>query len=87
MPTLLTRLADLGIDSLMVEGGSRVVTSFLTSRLVDQFVITIAPLFLGGLPAVQLPLPDGLTILPTPHDMGYDRLGDDLIVWGRLMQK
>jgi 3,4-dihydroxy 2-butanone 4-phosphate synthase/GTP cyclohydrolase II len=87
LPTLLAKLADLGINSLMVEGGSRVITSFLTSRLVDQFVITIAPLFLGGMPAVQLPLPDGLTILPTPHDMGYDRLGDDLIVWGRLMQK
>jgi riboflavin biosynthesis pyrimidine reductase len=87
LPTLLAKLADLGIDSLMVEGGSRVITSFLTSRLADQFVITIAPLFLGGLPAVQLPLPDGLTILPTPYDIGYDRLGDDLIVWGRLMQK
>ena len=85
LPALLAKLADLGIDSLMVEGGSRVITSFLTSHLADQFVITIAPLFLAGLPAVQLPLQDGFTIFPTPRDIGYDRLGDDLIVWGRLM--
>ncbi len=87
LPALLAKLADLGIDSLMVEGGSRVITSFLTSRLVDQFVITIAPFFLGGLPAVQLPTQNGVTIFPTPCDMGYDRLGEDLIVWGRLTEK
>ncbi len=87
LPSLLAKLADMGIDSLMVEGGSRVITSFLTGRLVDQFVITIAPLFLGGLPAVQLPAQNGVTISPTPHEMGYDRLGDDLIVWGRLTEK
>lgn len=87
LPALLAKLADLGIDSLMVEGGSRVITSFLTNRLVDQFVITIAPLFLGGLPTVESAVQDGLTTFPTPSDLGYDRLGDDLIVWGRLTEK
>jgi len=85
LPALLAKLADMGINSLMVEGGSRVITSFLTSCLVDQFAITIAPLFLAGLPAIRLPTQNGSTIFPTPRDMGYDRLDDDLIVWGRLI--
>jgi len=87
LPALLAKLANMGINSLMVEGGSRVITSFLTSRLADRFVITIAPLFLVGLPAIQLPLQDRLTTFPTPRDLGYDRLGNDLIVWGRLTEK
>jgi len=87
LPALLAELADMGIDSLMVEGGARVITSFLSKRLVDQFVLTIAPVFLGGLPAVEIAVQDGETTFPTPRDLGYDRLGDDLIVWGRLTEK
>jgi 3,4-dihydroxy 2-butanone 4-phosphate synthase/GTP cyclohydrolase II len=102
LPALLATLADIDIDSLMVEGGARVITNFLSNHLVDQFVITIAPVFLGGLPAIQRSmcnsdpsplnpsrmqteyLQDKPTGFPTPQDIGYDQLGDDLIVWGRL---
>lgn len=38
-----------GIGSLMVEGGAAVLASFLAARLVDEIVITIAPVILGGL--------------------------------------
>ena len=40
---LLKHLGSMGINSLMVEGGARVITSFLASRLVDQVVLTLAP--------------------------------------------
>lgn len=53
---LLASLADLGIGSLMVEGGARVITSFLASRMVDRLVITITPKLVGGLRAVENPL-------------------------------
>lgn len=51
--SLLKLLSDLGIHSLMVEGGARVITSFLVSRLVDQMVLTIAPWLVGGLRVVD----------------------------------
>ncbi len=54
--SLLGTLADLGINNVMVEGGARVITSFLSQRLVDWIVITIAPTFLGGLHALENPL-------------------------------
>jgi GTP cyclohydrolase II len=52
LPALLTRLGELGINSLMVEGGARLITSFLAEQLVDGLVLTIAPTFVGGLHAV-----------------------------------
>jgi diaminohydroxyphosphoribosylaminopyrimidine deaminase / 5-amino-6-(5-phosphoribosylamino)uracil reductase len=42
-----------GINSILVEGGSRLATGFLSSGLVDKHVIIIAPLTLGtGIDAV-----------------------------------
>jgi riboflavin biosynthesis pyrimidine reductase len=49
----LEKLAEMGVTSLMIEGGAQVIASFLRERLVDMVVLTIAPLYLGGLPAVE----------------------------------
>ncbi len=43
----LARLLALGIGSLLVEGGARVITSMLRERLVDRLVVGVAPLLLG----------------------------------------
>ena len=39
----------------MVEGGAGIITSFLKSGLVDSFVLTIAPIYVGkdGISSVQ----------------------------------
>ena len=50
---LLECLAELGINSLMVEGGARIITSFLRDRLADLLVLTISPMLVGGLHAVD----------------------------------
>ena len=42
----LSRLFKLGVQHLMVEGGSKVLTSFLQQKLVDYMVVTIAPVML-----------------------------------------
>jgi GTP cyclohydrolase II len=52
LPALLHQLHAEGISHLMVEGGARIITSFLEARLVDYVAITIAPVFMGGLSAV-----------------------------------
>jgi GTP cyclohydrolase II len=53
---LLCQLSDFGVKNIMVEGGARVITSFLSMHLVDWVVITIAPTLLGGLHAIENPL-------------------------------
>ena len=87
---LLELLADFGINSLMVEGGARVITSFLSERLVDQIVLTLTPVLVGGLRAVEgLLLLDGEGVpnaahFPRVRILGYKELGTDLVVWGTL---
>jgi GTP cyclohydrolase II len=87
LPDLLSHLAEMGLNSLMVEGGARVITSFIAQGLVDFSVITISPRFVGG---VNLITPGGLTGrvlrigVPRLKEMGSERLGDDLIIWGKL---
>jgi diaminohydroxyphosphoribosylaminopyrimidine deaminase/5-amino-6-(5-phosphoribosylamino)uracil reductase len=48
LPRALRLLFDQGIRSLMVEGGSEVLGSFLAARLFDQVALFRAPLLLGG---------------------------------------
>ncbi len=46
--TLLLRLGEMGMASLLVEGGSRVNGSFLKERLIDKIILFYAPKLLGG---------------------------------------
>jgi riboflavin biosynthesis pyrimidine reductase len=48
IPGALRLLWSLGIRSLMVEGGSEVLGSFLAARLFDEVALFRAPLLLGG---------------------------------------
>jgi len=58
---LMDELAKLNIGSVMVEGGSKVITNMLTERIPHQLVLTIAPRILGGLHAVDFLNLSGLT--------------------------
>jgi 3,4-dihydroxy 2-butanone 4-phosphate synthase/GTP cyclohydrolase II len=87
LTALLECLVGLGMRSLMVEGGASVITSFLAERLVDQVVLTLAPVFLGGIPAVEAH-PADASQRPYPlgelQEMKSMRAGSDLILWGRV---
>jgi riboflavin biosynthesis pyrimidine reductase/pyrimidine deaminase RibD-like protein len=47
LDVVLAQLADRGVDRLMVEGGGRVLTSFLESGHADELQLVIAPFFVG----------------------------------------
>ncbi len=83
---LLQRLAEEGVNSLMVEGGAGVISAFLSAGLVDQVVLTIAPCFVGGLHAVAFEgkyLPPGLSF-PRIIPIHVDKLEENIIIWGRI---
>ncbi len=79
---LLRAMGEMGIDSLMIEGGARVLTSFMRARLVDQVVITIAPMMVGGVRAFLM-LSDDPASLPRLAGARYTVLGNDLVLWGQ----
>jgi riboflavin biosynthesis pyrimidine reductase len=84
LSVMLGALAEMGVNSLMVEGGSRIITSFLMHRLPNFIVLTIAPVLVGGLRAVRDIVAvdgDGCLRLTNPQ---HKRLGKDLILWGEL---
>lgn len=62
---VLQELGKRDILGVLVEGGSRVHWSFLSSRLVDKFYFMVAPLVLGGKDAV-----------PSVGGKGYDVVAD-----------
>ena len=81
LPALLALLGEEAMGSVMVEGGARVITSFLTERLVDHVVLTVAPVVLGGMRAVK-PMEGAYAEFPTLVNTGYKQVGKDMVIWG-----
>ena len=84
LDALLAVLAERRVRSLMVEGGARVITSFLAAQLVDRLVLTVVPLLVGGLSAVGDLAErngDAFPVLRNPH---YEWVGNDLVIVGEL---
>jgi 3,4-dihydroxy 2-butanone 4-phosphate synthase/GTP cyclohydrolase II len=79
---LMKLLSEMKINSIMVEGGAQVISSFVNSQLVDQFVITIAPKLVGGLQILN-----STRLKTAPYldfkQVHYQHLDDDIILWGR----
>jgi 3,4-dihydroxy 2-butanone 4-phosphate synthase/GTP cyclohydrolase II len=81
----LELLRRLGVRSVLVEGGARVLTSFLRARLADRVIVGIAPTILGaGTDAVG-----DLDIASVTHGLRITnrsvyRAGDDLMLAGDL---
>jgi riboflavin-specific deaminase-like protein len=54
LPAVLADLAERGVARLMVEGGTRTTTAFLTAGLVDELQVVVAPLVVGDPAAPRL---------------------------------
>jgi diaminohydroxyphosphoribosylaminopyrimidine deaminase/5-amino-6-(5-phosphoribosylamino)uracil reductase len=83
---VLTALGNSQINSVLVEGGSRVHGSFLRQGLVDEVCLFVAPIFLGatGVPVVDFAGHETGAVLPVITDMRARRLGDDIMIRGRI---
>ncbi len=81
---LLAQLHQSGIHSVMVEGGAGVITSFLEAQLVDLAVITVAPIWLGGLRVVERELQGEARLQMEDPQSG--RFGNDWVVWGAVQR-
>ncbi len=83
LSSLLTLLYEKGVRSLMVEGGARILTSFLKEQLVDQVVVTIVPMILGGFRSVYL----NEKLSPSNFkNFEYQMVEDNLLVWGNFLE-
>lgn len=70
---VLRSLRASGIESVMVEGGARVLRAFMSLGLAAHAVITVSPSDITG---VQGPgIPEFVSTVREPHD-------SDLVIWG-----
>jgi 2,5-diamino-6-(ribosylamino)-4(3H)-pyrimidinone 5'-phosphate reductase len=79
----LDHLSQRGVKTLLVEGGSTVIWSFLRQRLADQLTVFVASLALGGHAAPTLVGGPGVRALPEAFRLTLEtaeRLGDGLLL-------
>ena len=84
---LLDELGRRGMTHLLVEGGSRTLTSFFAADLVDAVAVFVAPKLIGGQPSHVAPGPSGLDRMSLARAVlrpTYTPIGDDLLVQGVL---
>ena len=75
------------MSSVMVEGGAEVITGFLAATLVDQVVITVAPVYVGGLNAVKGLVRTNGYQPPQLCNTTYEQVGRDLVLTGDIATK
>jgi riboflavin biosynthesis pyrimidine reductase len=82
---LLEALGRRGIKSLLVEGGQRIITSFLAARTADRVIAIVAPKIIGkGIESIGdlgiANISDALTFA----SMSTLKLGPDIVFDARL---
>jgi len=84
LSALCALLPGLGITSLMIEGGAKLITNTLKERLADQLVLTIAPRFFGGVHAVGSMQHIEPALRPMLKDVSFECLDGDLVAYGEF---
>jgi 3,4-dihydroxy 2-butanone 4-phosphate synthase/GTP cyclohydrolase II len=83
---LLDALAERNLESVMVEGGTKVISSFMQQQLVDHLILTLAPMFVGGQRALanfdSEVNSNSSASFPQLEHVHYRWLGDDLVLEG-----
>lgn len=83
---LLKRLGREGMTHLLVEGGAKVYSAFVSRRLADRLVLFVAPKLLGGggldwLPGLRIPTIKKALKL---EDVSTQMLGDNILIEAEL---
>ena len=87
MQPLLDRLGKMGFTSLLVEGGSRVIASALSSGIVDKILFFYAPKILGGddgIPICRGPGPELMKDCIRIKNIRVQRFDDDVMIEGYI---
>ncbi|HVP76628.1 MAG TPA: bifunctional diaminohydroxyphosphoribosylaminopyrimidine deaminase/5-amino-6-(5-phosphoribosylamino)uracil reductase RibD [Thermodesulfobacteriota bacterium] len=83
----LTKLAEIGVMNLLVEGGSQVNGSFLDEGLIDKLLLFLSPRLMGDPKALGIFDGRGVSNLSeaiTIKEISTKRIGEDLFVEGYL---
>jgi diaminohydroxyphosphoribosylaminopyrimidine deaminase/5-amino-6-(5-phosphoribosylamino)uracil reductase len=85
LDALLADLYTRGIHSLIVEGGSNVLSSFIRAGLWQKMIVFIAPMFVGGAEAPSIFGAEGVAKLADAYRFrfeGVEVVGEDVMIVG-----
>lgn len=85
LDALMTRLGNLGITSLLIEGGSRVIASAFKAGIVDKLIFFFAPKISGGndgFPICRGTGPETMNEALPVRDIEVRRFEDDVMITG-----
>jgi len=85
MKELFLKLGSMKLTNILVEGGSRIITTVLEERLADKIMVFIAPIIIGGSGDKSPILGEGVVAIDDAikiHDIAERRLLDDIIIEG-----
>jgi diaminohydroxyphosphoribosylaminopyrimidine deaminase/5-amino-6-(5-phosphoribosylamino)uracil reductase len=83
----MDRLGLLGVTSLLIEGGSRVIASAFHAGIVDKIIFFYAPKLLGGddgAPICKGPGPERISGCLPVGDITVRRFGGDIMIEGYI---
>ncbi|OGP58612.1 MAG: riboflavin biosynthesis protein RibD [Deltaproteobacteria bacterium RBG_13_49_15] len=84
---LMNRLGAMGISSLLIEGGSRVLGSALSAGIVDKIFLFYAPKILGdddGIPICKGMGPESMAGCIPVTDIRFRRFDEDVMIEGYI---
>jgi diaminohydroxyphosphoribosylaminopyrimidine deaminase / 5-amino-6-(5-phosphoribosylamino)uracil reductase len=85
----LQKLGELGIQSMLLEGGPRLAGAFLDAGEIDEVRLFVAPIALGGRSA-RAPLEgegaDSIAAGRRASDLTSERVGEDVLIQARLKE-
>lgn len=85
LPDLMKKLGERGVQSILLEGGSRLAGGMLQNGLIDELVIFIAPKIIGCDGYSPLAL-QGLSLMEQAVKLNFiktERSGVDIVVYAR----
>lgn len=85
LKTCLSKLGEIGMMSLLVEGGSQVNGSFLDKKLVDKFLFILSPKLMGDPQAPGIFGGEGVSKLQDSiilREVKIRRIGGDILIEG-----
>jgi diaminohydroxyphosphoribosylaminopyrimidine deaminase/5-amino-6-(5-phosphoribosylamino)uracil reductase len=87
LDALMDQLGAIGLTSILIEGGSRVLNSAFRAGIVDKVFFFYAPKILGGddgIPICSGPGPELMSQSIAVNNIDVHRFGDDVLIEGYL---
>jgi len=84
---LFQRLGEMKLTNILVEGGSRVITSVIEGHLADRVMVFVAPVIIGGEGAKSPVLGTGINKISEAEEIDeieIKRFSNDIVIEGAL---